>query len=305
MDFSSPSLQATRRRLVVRFGTLIDRWWEELPELLAALSRRWSLTLDQPVGRGNTSLVIRCSRGDDTPGILKLVPDLEIARAEVQALLAWRPSARVPSVYEADFAAGALLMEAIPGEMSLEDASPRSFLGEVTRLIQELHECSPGMRAADYDSLERRVDFMFRRSAERLARMDGAAGAIESGDFETGHRLAHSLAANAPRAVLLHGDLHAGNILMAGSSRGLVAIDPRPCFGDPAWDAIDFVFWPRGTPIEWLERNDRLAQSLGCDRDRLLDWCRSVAPVIAVGKLAGGAAADEVAQLLQFSRTTG
>jgi streptomycin 6-kinase len=305
MDFSSPSLEATRQRLVARFGTFVDSWWKELPDLLAALSHRWSLALEEPVGRGNTSLVIRCVRRDGTPAILKLVPDRQIAHTEGHALLAWQRSGRAPSVYEADFEAGALLMEAIPGETSLEEASPQGFLGEVTRLIQELHDCSPNIRAADFESLESRVDFMFRRTAERLAGMEGATGAVTSRDLEASHRLAHRLAAEPPRSVLLHGDLHAGNILMGGSSRGLVAIDPRPCFGDAAWDAIDYVFWPDGTPAEWLNRRDQLAQSLDCDRDRLLDWCRSVATVIAVGKLARGGTADDVAPLLQFSRTTG
>jgi streptomycin 6-kinase len=208
-------------------------------------------------------------------------------------------------VYEADFEAGALLMEAIPGETSLEEASPQRFLGEVTRLIRELHDCSTSIRTADFESLGSRIDFMFLRTTERLAGMEGSPGGITCRDLEADRRLAHRLAAEPPRSVLLHGDLHAGNILMGGSGRGLVAIDPRPCFGDTAWDAVDFVFWPDGTPTQLSDRLDQLAQSLECDRDRLLDWCRAVATVIAVGKLAKGGTADDVAPLLQLSRSTG
>ncbi|OUC96640.1 hypothetical protein CA984_14275 [Streptosporangium minutum] len=41
-------------------------------------------------------------------------------------------------------------------------------------------------------------------------------------------------------AGLVHGDLHPGNVL-DGGPRGLVVIDPRPCVGDPAFDAVDWV----------------------------------------------------------------
>ena len=43
--------------------------------------------------------------------------------------------------------------------------------------------------------------------------------------------------------MLLHGDLTPVNVLDGGVERGLVAIDPAPCVGDPAFDAIDLVLW--------------------------------------------------------------
>lgn len=30
---------------------------------------------------------------------------------------------------------------------------------------------------------------------------------------------------------------------VGGGNRGLVAIDPRPCVGEPAFDAAEWVFW--------------------------------------------------------------
>lgn len=41
--------------------------------------------------------------------------------------------------------------------------------------------------------------------------------------------------------MLLHGDLHLGNVLDGGPARGLVAIDPRACVGDPCFDAVDYA----------------------------------------------------------------
>ncbi|MBV8174622.1 MAG: phosphotransferase, partial [Verrucomicrobia bacterium] len=53
--------------------------------------------------------------------------------------------------------------------------------------------------------------------------------------------LANAIARNhgpRGRAVLLHGDLHAGNLLV-GSNNELVAIDPTPALGEPEQDIGD------------------------------------------------------------------
>jgi streptomycin 6-kinase len=54
-----------------------------------------------------------------------------------------------------------------------------------------------------------------------------------------GYELARTLAHAGPTA-LVHGDLHFANILVAEGR--LVAIDPRPCWGDPAFDADTIPF---------------------------------------------------------------
>ncbi|MEU8890482.1 aminoglycoside phosphotransferase family protein [Streptomyces sp. NPDC048442] len=41
--------------------------------------------------------------------------------------------------------------------------------------------------------------------------------------------------------VLLHGDLHLGNVLDGGAERGLMAVGPKACVGDPCFDAVDYV----------------------------------------------------------------
>jgi streptomycin 6-kinase len=102
-------------------------------------------------------------------------------------------------------------------------------------------------------------------------------------------------------AVLLHGDLHPGNVLDGGAGRGLVAIDPRPCVGDPAVDAVDWVFHGARGPDEWEPRSRELASALGCDPERLWRWCRAFAALLAAGRTARGAGAEEVAALLDIA----
>jgi streptomycin 6-kinase len=116
-----------------------------------------------------------------------------------------------------------------------------------------------------------------------------------------GHKLARGLVADAHVPVLLHGDLHPGNILDGGAARGLVAIDPRPCVGEAAVDAVDWVFWAVDDPRAWEPRSRDLALALGVDHERLWAWCVAFAAMLAASKAARGAAADEVAALLALA----
>jgi len=90
------------------------------------------------------------------------------------------------------------------------------------------------------------------------------------------------LAADAAPTVLLHGDLTPVNVLDGGAERGLVAIDPAPCLGDPAFDAIDLVFWRAEDAETIAVRAEQLAPAVGADATRLLDWCAAFAGMVAL-----------------------
>ena len=66
----------------------------------------------------------------------------------------------------------------------------------------------------------------------------------------------------------------------------MVAIDPRPCPGDPAFDAVDWVLASGGGEAAVQDRIDRLAGYLDeVDADRVWAWCRGLAVVVAVSRL--------------------
>ena len=82
--------------------------------------------------------------------------------------------------------------------------------------------------------------------------------------------------------VLLHGDRTPSNILDGGSERGLVAIDPAPCLGDAAFDAVDLILW-QADDLETIEaRTERFAATTGVDTDRMLAWCSAFAGMNAL-----------------------
>jgi streptomycin 6-kinase len=302
VDFSSPTLEATRGRLLARFGARVEPWWERLPAAIAELTERWELAVGDAVGRGNTSLVVRCRRADGRAAVLKLTPDAELGAAEAWALRSWEPSGRVPLVWGYDAVLGALLLEAIPSEIPLSELGTPVELDEVVNLIGGLHRTGVPVVANGIESLAERIEFIFEYWIERHGqRGEVVTRAVPVERLRRGHELARELVADAGVPVLLHGDLHPGNVLDGGAARGLVAIDPRPCVGEAAVDAVDWVFWAVDDPRAWEPRSRDLALALGVDHERFWAWCAAFAAMLAASNAARGAAAEEVAALLALA----
>ena len=81
------------------------------------------------------------------------------------------------------------------------------------------------------------------------------------------------LLASSPEPVVLHGDLHHGNLLRGHD--GWVAIDPHGVTGDPAYDAGPLFFNPlnRDDCARLVGRRlEVLTAVLGVERDRLRAW---------------------------------
>ena len=286
----------------MRFGARVEPWWERLPGLLAELAERWELVVGEAVGRGNTSLVVRCRHADGRRAVLKLTPEPELGAAEASALQRWESSGRVPLVWGHDAPSGALLLEAISSETPLSELGRAVELAEVANLIAGLHRCGAPVAANGVVSQAERVEFIFDHWIERHGRRGEAlTRAVPVDRLRRGHELARALVADAGVPVLLHGDLHPGNVLDGGAARGLVAIDPRPCLGDAAVDAVDWVFWAVDDPRGWEPRSRDLALALGVDHERLWAWCAAFAAMLAASEAGRGAGAERVAALLALA----
>ncbi|MBB5802493.1 streptomycin 6-kinase [Saccharothrix ecbatanensis] len=235
-------------RMVRRFGDGVRSWLDGLPALVAGLCRDWGLEVVRPMS-GGTSHALLCER-DGVPVVLKVTPEPLLAVQEHAALRAWEPSPRMVRALRVDPARGALLLEGlVPGTPVQDGPGPAgSGLAEVLRA---LHIPPP----EGFPPLAERVDFVF-----------GLLRTRHPGDHDAAHAKAAALARDRVTATLLHGDLHFGNVLDAGE-RGLVAIDPRPCVGDPAVDAVDFAY---ASPDlrDGIERWSSVV-----DGDRLAAWC--------------------------------
>ena len=261
--------EAARARLLSRFGEGAREWCAGLPRLVEEYCSRWDLRLEHAQSGSTSRVYFGWQRG--RPGrperevVLKVTPEPPIARTEAAALRVWAATSHAVALLDADPGGGALLLERVRPGTKLRDAGARLPAREMAELLI-------GLRAATGDlthqlpPLSERIEFIFGLIRSRLT---GArvAPLVDPGLVTAGHELARTLAQTGPSA-LVHGDLHLANILIARQPRQprqpgqpgqpgqsdqpgrLVAIDPRPCLGDPDFDAVDWVLAPAaaGTP---------------------------------------------------------
>jgi streptomycin 6-kinase len=290
-----------REKLIARFGAGVNSWCAALPQLVERCCLRWQLELDQALS-GNTSRVFIGRQRGDNGVVLKLTPDRAIANEEALALRAWAATPHVVDLLDADLAAGALLLAKIEPGTKASDEPDLPPASEVAELLTGLRGAI-SYHGGQLPTLAGGLDSMFARIGGLLS--DPRISPVVAPHLlAQGHRLARELASSGP-AGLLHGDLHLSNILRAGPARGLVAIDPRPCSGDPTFDAIDWVLDRATSANEVYERIDQLGGLVpDLDRDRLRRWCQATAAAIAVLRLRHHSPDGSTQFLLQFAATS-
>ncbi len=269
-----------RERLIDRFGPGTDQWCDALPDLVSRCCLRWDLELDEARSGGTARVFIGRQHG--TRGVvLKLTPDLSIAGQEAVALRAWAATPHAADLLDADPETGALLLERVEPGIRLADQPELPPFTAIAELLAALR-VTDGDLAGRLPALVQRTEFLFTLIARRRRRPQ--VSALVTPDMVTrGRRLSRKLATSGGAAGLVHGDLGPPNVLLGGPARGLVAIDPRPCFGDYTSDAIDWALGRSTTAGELRDRIERLCALLpGLDGDRLLEWCQGTAVIIAV-----------------------
>ena len=240
-------------------------WLGRLPGLVAECADRWSLDLGRPFTGASESLVVPAERADGSQVVLKITFPGRENEHEAAALSHWGGDGAV-ELLDRDPGRGALLLErAVPG-------TPLAAIG-LEPALDVLADLLP--------RLWRPAGSPFRTLSEEAE----AWAADLPGDWERAARpyerklLDDALAAldELPRTqgelVLVHQDLHAGNVLRARRQPWL-AIDPKPLLAEREFSVAPIV---RGTELGHtrsavLRRLDRLSEAFGLDRERARRW---------------------------------
>jgi streptomycin 6-kinase len=270
-------VSAEFEQFVVRhFGAEGRAWLDGLPERVERYRREWQLEIGRflPGGLMSCCLAVRLPTGG--PAVLKLSGAWTPAEPEAVALRHWS-GGPAPFLMRADDDGNALLMERIvPGERFAGGTSDRD-IESVARLIALLH--APAVSEADTRRLLKLADVVEREiataGAEAKARSSSEAVELRPRLEQARWRVAELLGAWSGEDVLLHGDLESRNVLRC-CRRGVVAIDPLPCLGDPAYDA---GYW-LASAIEPDNRErvaGALSRCIGLDADRVALWASVVA----------------------------
>jgi len=240
-------------------------WLAQLPDVIAALERRWSLTVGPPFDedRASCAWVAPVVIGDGTAAVLKLaMPHMEGAH-EIDGLRFWNGDASV-RLLDADETLGAMLLEACEPGTPLRTLPEAEQDGIIARLLRRLWR-SP-VAPHPFRPLSTMTAHW---SAETLSQTEEWP---DSGLVVEGLRLFKELPQSATADVLLVTDLHADNVLRAQREPWLV-IDPKPFVGDPAYDATQHLLncssRLRADPYGTIRR---LSDLLGVDDERVRLW---------------------------------
>ncbi|MBW8268538.1 aminoglycoside phosphotransferase family protein [Caldovatus aquaticus] len=250
-----------------RLAARLAAWRRRLPERLDGAAARWSLAIEGPLAAGETAAqLFAVRRPDGAPAVLKLAPPGQGLEAEAAALagFAGRGAARLLA---ADPGLGALLLERLePGTplRRLAARDPDAAILAAASVMRALRRPPPaGAVLTDAAGWVR-----------ALERARDAPGPLPRAMLARAAALMRALAASAPPPVLLHGDLHAGNILSDGA-QGWRAVDPKGLIGDPAFEAAAFLRDPPGpapAAADMARRIALLAEAAGLSRERTAGW---------------------------------
>ncbi|HSI98622.1 MAG TPA: aminoglycoside phosphotransferase family protein [Gaiellaceae bacterium] len=247
-------------------------WLKSLPSLAEACAEGWSLRLGAPFEDGHVSFVIGVETEDGARAVLKINFPEEETEREPDALRLWDGRAAV-RLLAYDPERRALLLERCdPGsqlwEIDDDEEATRIggfVLGRLWRRPPSDHPFRPLAHAAAAWAVELPHFWeALGRTFERRLLDEAVAACLELGP-EQGEQ------------VVLHQDLHGGNILRATREPWL-AIDPKPLVGEREFDAASLLRdrrWLLGRPDDMARirrRLDLLSGELDLERERMRRW---------------------------------
>jgi streptomycin 6-kinase len=248
-------------------------WLQHLPDIVGECAARWSLRLGEPFHNAHISYVAPVELHDRTPAVLKInFPELE-GEHEPDALGHWDGEGAVRLLGRYDERRALLVERCEPGTRLWEtrdgDDVTRIVAGVLRRLWKPPRENHPFRLLSDAaaewaEELPRGWEELGRPYEEEL--LDEAVAFLREAGPTQGEQ------------VVLHQDLHGGNVLQAGREPWL-AIDPKPLVGEREFDTASFLRdrrWElRNDPdagARVRRRLDLLAAELDLDRERMRGW---------------------------------
>ena len=248
-------------------------WLGRLPLLASECAEEWTLQLGVPFDPATISLVVPATLPDGSPAILKLAfPEPESA-TEADALAAWNGHGAV-RLLARDEARSALLVErCVPGSQLWAEADEERANEIAAEILRRLWRTP----AADHP-FRLLTDVAAGWEESIPAAWDRLGRPFERSLLDLALAALRDLSSSQPEAVILHQDLHAGNVLAAEREPWL-AIDPKPLVGERAFDAASLLRDRRPElardprPVRTIaHRLDLLSEALELDHERMRGW---------------------------------
>ncbi|MGW1027954.1 aminoglycoside phosphotransferase family protein [Streptomyces sp. NPDC002577] len=263
--------EAFARSTVGREGEPGAVWLGELPGIVEELLERWGCVPDGEVRHGGVGVIVPVRRRAEGTAVLKVSFPHPGNVHEPDALAAWGGRGAV-LLYERDDDRFAMLLERARTSTLAELEDGDEVVAVAGRISRRLAVPAP----------------------PGLPRLREQAGAWEEQLREDAGELTHTLSPYVLDAavatvrelggvqpdILIHGDLHAGNILRSVREPWL-AVDPKGYAGDPAYDGGTLL---KSRALRLLEADDLhkavhrtldvFAEAAELDRERVRRWAQ-------------------------------
>ena len=258
--------ETVRRKAYVAGATA---WLDALPSLVADLESEWSLTVGTAFPDATEAFVASATLADGTPVVLKLMVQRsgDAAAHEITVLRLADGSGCV-RLLRSDASRGALLLESLgPSlhDLDLPLEHRLEILCDVARQVwRPAPDCGLPTGADKGRWLIEFIESTWESLGQPCTRL-----AVDHAVECAGRRIAaHSL----DTSVLVHGDVHQWNCLVAGD--GFTLIDPDGLLADPAYDLGVLM---REDPVELMAgdpfaRASWLAKRSGVDAVAIWEW---------------------------------
>ena len=263
-------------------------WLDRLPRLVEECAAAWGLHVRAPFRRANVSFVAPAVLAGGTQAVLKVnFPDAE-SEHEADALAAWGGLGAVRLLADDPERRALLVERCMPGTQLWAVAAEDEANRAAARVLRALWRPPPEGHVFRTLACEAQ-----RWAAELPARFERHGRPFDRALLDRAIGWIGELLATPEGApVLVHQDLHGGNVLRA-TRAPFLAIDPKPLAGERAFDVASLLRDRRGElareafPVRRIRRRlDQLAAELELDRERMRRWA-------VVHALAWGMDADE------------
>lgn len=268
-----------RKSLINSRGEAGKKWLDDLPEVVEKLSVQWQIKIFPPFML-SYNYVCPAERADGSSAVLKVEFTAEKARTEYEALKIFNGAGAV-KIIEEDSESKALLLERAFSGTSLksikDDKKRTSIMIDVMKKLRK-----PAPKNHEFLFIEDWGE-SFKRHRKQF---NGGVGPFEKQLFDKAEKTFFDLAESQKEKVLLHGDLHHGNILVT-EREPYLAIDPKGIIGEAEYEVGAMLRneLPKDKKVAKKtldQRINQLSEGLRYDKKRIRQWAFSQAVLAAV-----------------------